>query len=195
MFACLKNWIKHLRRQRSCVFTSTYQSAASSSAKLVASSSSKSAASSSASSFSWARISIKFSPNRSKSNQKNSGQAEAKAGGIWQSFWLNGASNEAGFFFFEHWLTGNSAGMARAWPYYFSRLLNILIADLSWKLLIGCCLSIVAAFVTCRQVGAFNVVDIMLMLQSDSYLNAIYLVMGTSSNFRAFSALAWLLFD
>ena len=122
-----KNWIKHLRRQRRCVSTSAYQSAASSSP--------------------YTRTSIKFSPSRSKTSRENPIPAEAKVVGFWWSFWSNGAFNEVDF---EHWLTGDSAEMARAWPYYLTRLLNILnllIADLPWKLLIAStCISVPAFF-------------------------------------------------
>ena len=82
------------------------------SAESVASSS----ASSLTSSFSWTRISIKSSPSRSKSSRENLSQAEAKSVGFWQSFWLNRAFNEI----------GNSAEIARAWPYYLTRLPSIL---------------------------------------------------------------------
>ena len=136
MSACLKNWIKtsspsatmciHLSIPISCKSFSKIRCWT-------------------ACSFPWTRTSIKSSPNRSKNNRKNSGQAEAEAktGGIWQSFWLNKAFNEVGF---EYWLTGDSAGMARAWPYYFARLPKVLIAGLLWKLFIVSACILVSAF-------------------------------------------------
>ena len=54
-------------------------------------------ANSSINNFSWTRISIKFSLNKSKSSRKNSSQSKTKTVEIWKSFWLNEAFNEIDF--------------------------------------------------------------------------------------------------